>query len=385
MVLCLCMKKFDVIIIGGGASGIASAIRFAEKGKSVCILEKANKIGKKILQTGNGRCNLSNDNVNIFAYNETEMVKEIFNVVSKEKVLEFYKNLGIETFSDEEGRIYPLSETASSVVDAMSLKLNDLGVSVFCEQEIVKLEKKNCFEIETTEDRFVADKVVVSCGVLGLKSLIKSNFRKDKKILVGLKCENYEKILSGIRQNAEVRIDSLNFKEKGQVQFKDNGISGIVVFNASFEIAKSKFPVDVNLDLLPSKSKQEISKMLEYKKKISYLKIEDVLMGIFPYNLCKVILKRARVNIEKNIKELSNGNIQEIVEVIKNFKVKVVETLGEPQVLAGGMRKEDLKKLECKDIPNLFVAGEASGVFGKCGGYNLHYAVASGLYLAEVE
>lgn len=384
------MKKFyDVVVVGGGASGLACAVSLAESGKSVCVLEKASKVGKKILQTGNGRCNLSNQNISEIYYNEN-FVKGIFQSVSKDDVILFLKEIGIETFADCEGRIYPISETAVSVVDALNLKLKSLNVDFFCEEEVVNVSKSddnNYLIVKCLSEKyFYSGNVVLACGVLAVEKMLENfSFREKKNVLVGLKCQNYDKDLFGIRQNANVSIPFLNFYEKGQVQFKEDGISGIVVFNASFEIARLfDFPIEIFIDLLPEYTYEQVFDMIWFRtKNAKHLLLSDCLIGILPFNLSKVILKRAFLNDKKSIENLSQSQIKNIVVMIKNFSLVAISTLQQPQVLAGGILKSDIFNLELKKMKNVFVCGEASGVYGKCGGFNLHYAFASGLFVAK--
>lgn len=385
-------KIFDICVIGGGASGLVCAIKCAEQGKSVCIVEKFAKLGKKILITGNGRCNLSNENISADFYNN-KIVDKVFASFSKNHTIKFFKSIGIETFADSEGRIYPINETASSVADALILKLESLGVETFCGEEVLTAKKENdVFKITTESKKLISKNIVVACGASSAKNIFANcghKFLPFQKVLVGLECEKpYDKKLAGLRLTCEVncKIENNVFKELGQVQFKENGISGIVIFNLSAFIAKfGKLPVQIGLNLLPNFSKEKIkSILLERKINCNYLIIENILLGILPDKISINLLKKLKINnLKLNINNFNEIMIDNLIENIFNYDLKILGTVGEPQVLAGGFDLAEFDNLQSKKIKGLFVCGEACGVFGFCGGYNLQWAWSSGAFASK--
>lgn len=380
-------NNFDVIVIGAGASGSACAIKCAESGFNVLLLEKSNKIAKKLLVTGNGRCNLGNVNMNSSFYNKN--VDEII----EQDVNSFFDEIGIETYADEEGRLYPISNMAQSVTTAINKKIDALKIVAKTNSSVISAQKRNdLFEITIESgEKFFSKFLVCATGVLGAEKIFQNFGHKllpHKNVLCGLECQKYNKNLFGIRQNAKVICKKQNriFEEMGQVQFKKNGVSGIVIFNLSAFLAKNDLEkTNISLNLLPQFSKEEIINMLNKKQKICpYLKVMDLLLGIFPFALAEDIIKKSGLkNPEDNISALSKTEIENVVYIITNYELEVVKTLDEPQVVAGGFDDNEFEKLESKKQENFFVLGEASGVFGICGGYNLHYAFGSGIYIAK--
>ncbi|MDD4815710.1 MAG: aminoacetone oxidase family FAD-binding enzyme [Clostridia bacterium] len=385
-------KVFDVCIIGGGASGLVCAIKCAGHGKNVCIVEKSAKLGKKLLVTGNGRCNLSNEKI-IGSFYNNQIVDKVFSIFSQVDTIKFFKSIGIETFADEEGRIYPISKTASSVVDALILKIESLNIKVFCGEEVLNVHKeKNLFEIKTQNNLISSKNIVVACGAKSAQQIFAKSghkFLQQKNVLVGLECEKpFDKNLAGTKINCEVscNIGKENFKEFGQVLFKEKGISGIVIFNLSAFVAKyGNFPVDISLNLLPKLGKEKLNNiLLERKVNCSYLKIENILLGLLPYKLNKNLMKKIKIN-DFNIKinKINEKIINNLINNIFDYKLTAINTLGEPQVLSGGFDLSEFDNLQSKKIKGLFACGEASGVFGFCGGYNLQYAWSSGVFVSN--
>ncbi|MFA6860252.1 MAG: aminoacetone oxidase family FAD-binding enzyme [Clostridia bacterium] len=379
--------QFDITIIGGGASGLVSAIICAESGKKVCLIEKETKLGKKILQTGNGKCNLSNENLDEGFYNQIE-VKNIFNQFGLKETKEFFSSIGIDTFADEEERLYPFSESAKDVAMALELKLESLNIEVLLNTTVTRLEKSNTsFTIETDKnEKILSEKVIVATGGNTAKTLLSftnHNFSEEKEVLVGFRCsEKFFKTLAGVRVDASLKIEVNNktFFEEGQIQLRENGISGIVVFNASAFVASScSLPVKAEINFLPNvKNLEEFLK--NRRKKCAHLKVENFLIGLLNKNLATVILERANLSkiFDLLVKSITDEEITRIAKTITSFSVTMVETFGEAQVHAGGIKLCELNNFESKFVKNLFVCGEAIDVFGRCGGYNLQWAWSSG-------
>lgn len=379
---------YDVIVLGGGISGLTSAIAFARIGKKVCIVERDIKLGKKFLITGNGRCNLSNISINSNKYN-TQKVQEIFNHVSKEQVKEFLDSLAIETYSDDEGRIYPISNSAECVRQCFVKEIERLGITIVT-GEVLSILKNELFNINTTNSILYAKKCVVALGG-SFNSSIFSNIslklEDTKTTLVGYKCKNYDKSLSGIRQDCKVTIMTKNevFEETGQVQFKDDGVSGIVILNASVFAEKNYCEnFHIKLDLMPQLSDLKLKEILMKRiKNNSYLSITDLFVSLMPYKLSQIVLKLCKLDKNKSISTLTSKQIDELIEQIKNFNLIAIEKYENPQVYYGGVHLNNLNNLEstCK---GLYFIGETACVYGYCGGYNIHWAISSGLYVAKM-
>lgn len=374
-------NKKRVAIVGGGASGIFCAIVLKEQlpNIDVTIYEGQSKIGKKLLQTGNGKCNLSNIDININKYN-TKSVKKIIDSFTSEQLITILNQWGLMIRIDEEGRIYPYSEKATTVLDVFLKKIMETGVNVKSECYIDNIVYKNGFCLQTkNNEKFYSDYVILCTG--GCSSI---NYEYNTNYLIkelghsmtalspslcALKTKENTKPLSGvkIKCSAQMIVDEQELcKTEGEVLFKDNGLSGIAVFILSQFYQKHKKNI-VSLDLYPSKSVDELNKEL-----INDNSLENNLMGYFPKMINMDLIKRA-----KN---------QTIGEVIKNYQFTIEDTVGfnNSQVTKGGVLLEEINLENCQSLKNkqLYIAGEALDVDGSCGGYNLHFAFACGYLIA---
>ena len=383
---------YDVAVLGAGASGLMASIFCAKNNKKVVLVEKNEKLGKKLLVTGNGRCNLANVNISKEKYN-TDMVQEIFNEISPESLVSIFAEMGIEIYSDSEGRCYPLSDSASSVVDAFTQKILSMPIDLKTGSEIVSCEKvSDIFETTLTCGEIIkSKKVIVATGGETTRKILKNmqeKFNEPKKVLVGYKCKNFDKSLAGLRVDADVSVNigEKKFSEKGQVQFREDGVSGIVIFNASVFVANNgQLPVKIKLNLMPKLDKIEFFNKLKTRQKInSYLLVKDFLVSYFHYKLSAYILKRAGIkNLEKPCLELSENELKNICDIVYNMEFELVETSGNAQVNISGIDEKHLDKLEVKTCKGMFVCGESTGVYGYCGGYNLAWAFLSGVYCGK--
>jgi len=232
----------------------------------------------------------------------------------------------------------------------------------------------------------------VACGASSAKNIFANcghKFLPFQKVLVGLECEkSYDKKLSGLRLNCEVncKIENNVFREVGQVQFKENGISGIVIFNLSAFIAKfGKLPVQISLNLLPKLDKETLKQILLMRKiNCNYFNIENILLGILPDKISINLLKKIKINnLKININNFDEYMLDNLIENIFNYNLKIINTLGEPQVLCGGFDLAEFDNLQSNKVKGLFVCGEACGVFGYSGGYNLQWAWSSGAFVSK--
>lgn len=375
-------NKLNVAIIGGGASGIFCAILLKEKLKNidVCIYEGQNKIGKKILQTGNGKCNLSNTNLSYKNYN-TRDVEDIIKDFDYNKLIKILNNWGLMTRIDEEGRIYPYSEKATTVVDVFLKKCYELGIIIKNDCYIENIDYQNGFNIlSSNNQKYKSDYVIIctgGCSSINYKyntnKLIQSlghNITSLNPSLCALQTKENTKPLSGLKVKciAKIIVDGkVLYKTKGEVLFKDNGLSGIAIFILSQYFQKNKENI-ISLDLYENKSEEQLNQEL-----INENKLEDNLIGYFP----------KMINLDL-IKKMENNNIGKI---IKNYNFNIIDTYGfnNSQVTKGGVLLNEINKTNCQSLKNnkLYIAGEALDVDGSCGGYNLHFAFACGYQIAK--
>ena len=361
-----------VAVIGGGAGGLTAAIAAAENGASVKIYERSNRVGKKILKTGNGRCNLTHTNVCPEDYNHPDFVKSVLSEIGTEELLSFFQSLGLWMVTDGEGRVYPRSDTASSVLDVLRLRCATLGAEECCSSEVTSLGKRNGVWILRFADggSAEADKVIVaSGGGTKLTAALGVEQRAFSPILCPLKTDTEPvRGLNGLRVRCKVtllRRGETVAEEEGEVLFREYGVSGIVILNMSRYARKGDV---LSLDLLPDREEEKLSRTLEERTAALG---EELLTGIFHRRLGEALRRRAP------------GGAAELAHIIKNYTLAVegAADTANAQVTRGGAAVEafDSETLECRDWDGLFMVGEALDVDGRCGGYNLHWAFASGL------
>jgi predicted Rossmann fold flavoprotein len=377
------MKNNKVAIIGGGASGIFCAIILKKLNKNldVTIYEAQSKIGKKILQTGNGKCNLSNTNLTVNEYN-TDLVKDLIKEFDSNKLIKILNEMGLMVRIDDEGRIYPYSEKATTVLDIFLKQLNDLKVNVITDCYINNIKYNNSYYTisDNNKNNYNCDYLIIATG--GCSSI---NYNYNTNVLVNklnhsvsdlfpslcaLKTKQNTKHLSGIRVKCKASIivnGEVKHQTKGEVLFKDDGLSGIAIFILSKYYEKNKNCV-VSLDLFDASTKDELNNKLYNNDSL-----ENNLLGYFPKMINYDIIKRA-----------SNKTIGEI---IKDYNFNIIDTYGfnNSQVTKGGvlLNEININTFQSKKCNNLYIIGEALDVDGSCGGFNLHFAWASAFKCAN--
>lgn len=400
--------NFDVVIIGGGASGLMCAIAAKQKNKniSVAIIEKNDRVGKKLLSTGNGRCNLTHKDITAenFCGSFKTQCKAVFEKYDTDKLLEIFKNLGLLHFCDNEGRYYPLCKQASAVLDVLRFACDRLNVKIFCSENIRSIRKNgNNFSVKTDENEFVSKKLVIANGSKAAPKLGGNSSSADylknfghffvpfSPALCPVKVKSdVIKSLKGIRATAKAVLFDKNVKfvkeEVGEVQFSDNSLSGICIFNLSLYTKKDFL---ICLDFLPDISDRELISLIYNNKKLfSDLTIDNLLTGILQKRLGQAVLKESEVtDFSRKCSTLSDSEIENIVRIIKNMCFPVIENCGfeQAQCALGGVsgREIDETTMQSKIMKNLYICGEAIDLCGECGGYNLHFAFASGLTAGE--
>ncbi|MDX1809030.1 MAG: NAD(P)/FAD-dependent oxidoreductase [Sulfurospirillaceae bacterium] len=391
----------SVAIIGAGASGLVAAIVAARNGAKVCVYEKNSKIGKKILATGNGRCNITNKNIQTSNYHglNSSFVNPAINKFNTSMCIDFFRELGIEMFEGNNGRLYPKSHQSSSVVELLAYECNILGVEFLLNFEVDKITKENGkFAIFSAENKKYADKVLISTGGLAMPTLGSSDsgYKIAKTFghsiispcasLVQLECEDDLKSINGVKieGNIEILVDGQSVSKKnGDILFTNYGISGSAILDVSRSAAKAlEFQRDViaMLDLIPEYSKEQLKNILIKRKKFSNKKsLEIWLDGFINSKLAKFIAKDFPV---KKADDLNTKDIVRLVYLFKNMKLKVTGTRGfkSAEVTAGGINTDEInaQTMESKFQKGLFFSGEVLDIDGDCGGYNLHWAWASG-------
>ena len=399
----------EIVVIGGGASGLVSAIITARKGKKVTIWEKNNICGKKILVTGNGRCNYFNEDQSIKHYrsNDKELLKEIITKKNQEKVLQFFKDIGIEP-KIKNGYYYPFSNQAVSIQNALLTEIKNLDIEIRNEVEVRKIKKQNDkFIIMTDKESIEANKIIISTGS---KSAPKtgsngSGYKICQELghtiieplpaLVQLKGkEKYFKEWNGIRADVAISLYEDNkeiAKEIGEIQLTDYGISGICVMNLSGRVARGLYTgkdeyVKINfLTNLNINTVQECISFIDKRNKVMKNRtISELLEGIINYKLLNVLLKNLR---DKQWNEVSAKDKEKIAESLVELKVNIIGTnsFDKSQVCSGGipLKEIDVNTMESKLVNGLYIIGELLDCDGDCGGYNLTWAWITGIIAGE--
>ncbi len=400
---------FDIIVIGGGASGLAAAIEAKRYGGSDCrvaVIEKNTRLGKKILATGNGRCNLGNIEEKRFVHYSgtcTDLIKPLFEKFEGSEY--FFKSMGVICRTDS-GRLYPYSNHAASVLDALRFQLQDLGVDIFTDMEVVSLkyDDNSIWTIITGSDKFITKKVIISCGGKAAPSM--GTDGSFYKILSAVGCEpsslkpalcpaytdqSLLKYLKGIRATAKVSLynskGKLLHSDNGEVQFTDKTLSGICIFNlAAFAVEEDMY---IQLDLLPHLTDIELNELLwDVYAKRSMWNIEDMLSGIFQKKMCHALFKSSGIasDMKLPVYNLTPYDIERLSNTIKawTFPVLWFGDWKQAQTTSGGIERNQIKNtLESINCPGLYFSGEILDIAGECGGYNLAWAWCSGTYAAH--
>ena len=389
------MEKKRVCIVGGGAAGMMAAIIAAREGAAVTVLEHNEKTGKKILATGNGRCNLTNlyQAASCYHSQERNLAWEVLEQFDVQKTIRFFSELGIYT-KNKNGGLYPSSMQASSVQELLEMEARYWKVKIKCREHVTEIQvlqaaAKPVFQVKTETWSYEADAVILACGSkasaiegadgsgytlaksLGLKVI------KPLPALVPLKGKGtYFTKWAGTRVEGKVILKAgaqILDRAEGELQLTDYGISGIPVFQLSSQTARlldSGVPVSVELDFLPDFDEKGLEEFLKRRENACPYKTQrELLTGLLPKKLADV---------------LSEGKTDRktLVQRIKRFAVEIKGTkaFDMAQVCSGGVSLTEInpKTMECRKIPGIYLAGELLDTDGICGGYNLQWAWSSG-------
>lgn len=397
---------FDIIIIGGGAAGLAAAISAKRNNRNakVAILELQSRVGKKLLATGNGRCNLTNLNTSDLNYHGSFDVSETLNKYSPEKLLEFFDGIGLVCSAENNGLVYPLCKQASAVLDILRLTTEKLGVTTICDCKVELVKKnKGVFNIRTNTQNYICNKVIVttggkaspSCGGTGAGLDILRNLGHKITPLypilrpIEVKCD-YMKSLKGIRATGSVSLydsDKKLISESGEIQFSENALSGICVFNLTPYLYNAKSPF-ILINLMDDYSENEIYNELKKRKKLfANEDTENYFTGLFHKRIGNALFRHCNISLTKKCSELDENEIKKLCRTIQNWKFECIKNndFSKAQVMMGGVygKEIDNKTFESKLIKNLYICGEAIDICGDCGGFNLHFAFSSGIIAGE--
>lgn len=382
----------SVIVVGGGASGLMAAIQAARCGARVTVLERENKPGRKLLRTGNGRCNLTNTGSTAGVYHgeERAFAAKVLENWTVAETLAFFESIGVHTTS-RGGWIYPYSDQAESVLQDLLMTAEECGVRIKTREEVRRVRKvMGRFQVETATWTYEADAVILACGTragiagqedaeepAGIAARMGHTVIRQLPALVPLNVEDAGRLgWAGVRVNGSVRIISgreLIEEESGQLQLTEYGISGIPVFIVSSEAVRlldSHAPVHAELDFFPDGTERELAELLHERHANHLLRpLKKLLVGLFP---------------EKLIPALTAGSpdLISLAERAKHFRVRVTGHQGAKaaQVMSGGVSTDEVDPATCMSrlVENLYLTGEMLDIDGACGGWNLQFAWSTG-------
>lgn len=397
-------NKKEIVIIGGGASGLMAGITAARNGGRVTILEHKDRVGKKILSTGNGKCNITNleQGINKYRGEDPGFAVKLLEKFGVQETLRFFGSLGILP-KNRNGYIYPNSEQAASVLDVLRMEAEHLGITVVCQTDVKAIKKEQGkFNIQTSTGKYSGSGLIIAAGSKaapvtgsdGSGYRIAENFGHriiaPVPALVQLRAEEaFFKSLAGIRTEAEIRlyIDGREAaSEKGELQMTDYGISGIPVFQISRFAARgleAKKRIHVDIDFMPEMEESVVLSHLSTRiKNCPYKTAEEMMTGLLNKKLCAVLLRQAGISLHMDSSSIKKEQIAELAKRIKRFRVTIKDTnsFTNAQVCAGGVDTSQLDEstLESKIVSGLYFAGEIIDIDGTCGGYNLQWAWTSG-------
>ena len=400
----------NVAIIGAGASGMAAAITAAASGQNqVLLFERQARVGRKLAATGNGRCNLTNRRISITRYHGSspEFVRLALDSFPPDAVLDFFQTLGLYTVTEQDGKVYPYSDQANSVVDVLRFGLDRANVRLLTGTEVVGVKKQpSGFRIKTADAQlWEADALIVACGgAAGTKlggglsgyQLLRSLGHHCTKLcpaLVQLKTDPVRvQGLKGIRANAKLRLTingTLLAETSGEVQFTDYGVSGPAVFEISRAAATADQTV-LHLDLLPGYGADDLLSALCIRvSRFPTLEAGDLLTGILHNRLGRMLVKACGISLSAPLTALRWEQLNAVVQQCHAFELPITGNMGMDgaQVTAGGIvtQEFDPNSLQSRIVPGLYACGEVLDVDGDCGGFNLQWAWASGLLAGSLK
>lgn len=398
------MSQLRVAVIGGGAAGLMAAITAGRNGAKVDIWERNDRVGKKILATGNGKCNFANRDFDIkHFYGENLTIPQVvLNIFDVEKTRMFFEELGMMCRA-KDTLLYPYSEQASTVLDVLRYAAADCGVTILAGEMVadIKALSDGKFMVSSSKKKATYDRVIVTCGGnaapktgsdgsgYALAGKLGHTITRTCPALTGLKVKDKDfKAISGVRCPAKVTliIDGREaMSEKGELQLTDYGISGIVVFQlsrtAGMALSKGQ-KVSTVIDVCPDIEQQTLGFLLQ-KKKHQYSKrdVDAYLSGVVNKKLGSYLAKKVGMLLNQQMSQITDETISKYARLLKSWQVQITETNSyeQAQVTAGGVSFDCLDDtLQSTLHKGLYFAGEILDVDGKCGGYNLQWAWSSG-------
>lgn len=402
-------QKHSIAIVGAGASGLFASIILAKQGYSVTVFEKNPKVGKKLLATGNGKCNITNKNLNLnhFFSTNPKFIKYPIETFGFGEFIKFCDEIGLNLTTNENGKTYPNSLQASSVVDILYNEAISHGVQFYLNSIVQDIDFKEKAHIISDGKSYPFDKIIIATGSIAMDKLggCDSGYIFAKKFghtiinplpsLVQLTSNDKDiYFLNGVKTEANVTLLIDNKPQKtlfGDILFTNYGVSGNTILDLSRDanVAISNgIKVDITVDIFPNIDRNKLLALLEKKKKVlSKKNREFLLLSLINNKLIEFIFKKAKIaNHKKLIDDLDKKDLQSLAFTLKSIKIMIDGSKGfdNAEVVAGGICVDEIdnKTMESKKQKELYFCGEVIDVDGACGGYNLHWAWASSYILA---
>lgn len=392
-----------VAVIGGGAAGMMAALTAAQEAdRRVVLIERQQRVGRKLLATGNGRCNLTNINAAPENYHGElpDFARPALAAFTPRDTLDFFHALGLITVTEYGGRVYPLSNSANSVVDVLRFALERAGVEVRTSTVARELRRRDKgYTVITDGGSIEADWLIAACGgaagaklggVMDGYELLKPLGHKRTKLYPALvqliTAPEYPRALKGVRADAKLSLmcsGALIAESTGELQFTDNGVSGPAAFDISRAVSTGGEGLSLRVDFLRGYGEDEITDMLKARRAaLPELPAAELFTGMLHNRLGRMLVKYAALSANAALKTLSDEALSAAVNACKRFTLKLLGTEGfdSAQITAGGIRTAgfDPETMQSWFMPRLFVCGELLDIDGDCGGYNLQWAWASG-------
>lgn len=401
-----------VVVAGGGAAGMMAAISAKRLGAEVTILERNSRVGKKILATGNGRCNFTNINTDITSYNgnNPKFAHSALVNFTIDDTIKFFEKLGIAHKVEDSGKVFPMSDQASSILDVLLYELNELGIDIICDACIKNIYSKiDEFIIELENGQvYRADRVIITTGGKALPSSGSDGMGYDlaKKLghsiidifpaLVQVMLEGpFFKRIAGVKfvGTAEIIYNNKSIaKDRGDILFANYGVSGPPVLQISRkagELLNKGKDVYLKINIMDMMSKEELRNLINKRFLVASKKsIEFSLVGLINKRLIPVVLAEAGINdLKRLVPSLSTKEQEAVIDILTDwrFKIKGTKSWSSAQVTAGGVNTDEINEntMESKFLKGLFFAGEIIDIDGQCGGFNLQWAWSSGFIAGQ--
>lgn len=388
------LKEFDICIIGAGASGCVAAINAKRQNRmlDLCLIEKGNKILRKVIASGNGRCNIANSSC--------EGIEEL---------LLFFRTIGIFTVEEEEGRLYPYTRQSSSVVRSIKTTFLGAGIEPVLNTAVtdVRRLKNGGFKLITSDDEaYVCKKLLIASGGKAAPAFgttgdgyifakkLGHTVKTLMPVLTAMNCEGDFSEMKGCRAEGEVTLYKNGQQvgsERGEIQFTAEGISGICVMNLSrmlkldmskgLEAAFREYTVKINFS--PETARQKLIWVLKELRELEGISTEDIYMSLLHKSIARRLLRDAGIDLDKQPSELTDDELKRISRIYQKWDLQVTGAKGwkYAQCTAGGVSLDEVDPdtMESKLVPGLYFSGEVLDYDGPCGGYNLFNAWTTGL------